>query len=286
MRITTEDISPKYKYRPLEVLSGEADWAFEQLGELTLTSGNGTDLADPAPHQAMLSSPNSSAAKSVNAINVTGCEVNGASLAYRELQINALLPSGIDNQLDKSGAGLLLAIYEGYSPEGVPDETFTGFISNYAIPEFEELTELVDQGLEPSIAPFPGYAPPLAVGSMEPQTRMKVPEMLSRFLEVDRLNDSLRYEADIAIFEGRVQQGEDMVSRRILEEHLKWNTGPQSTAMGVNAPWEWSDRVEKDCMKDHCMEDGCIEDECMEDCWVEACNCMVTSYENSTEDDN
>ncbi|RPB25189.1 hypothetical protein L211DRAFT_836502 [Terfezia boudieri ATCC MYA-4762] len=244
----------------------------------------------------MLSCPNSSAEKSVPAINVTGCEANGASLAYRELQVNALSPSGIDNQLDNSGTELLLAIYEGDSAEGAPDETFTRFISNYAIPEFEELTELVHQGLEPRIAPFPANAPPLTVGSMEPQTRMKVPEMLSRFLEVDRLNDSLRYEAEMAIFEGRVQQGENMLSRRILEEHLKWNTGPQSTAMGVNTPTEWSNGVEKDCMKDHCMEDGCMEDGCMEDgCIAEECmedrcletyNCMVDDYENSTEDDN
>jgi len=254
-------------HRPLTVSSDEADWAFVQAGVLVLTSGNGTDPADPVPRQAMLSSPNPNATRLVPTRNVTDCELNRASLAFRELQSSALSPSEIDNQLDNFAAGFLPALYERYSAECVPGETYTGFMIYHATTEFEE-------PIEPSIASSFAHVQPFVIGSMEPQARMEVPEMLSRFLKVDRLNDSLRYEADIAISEGRVQQGEDMVRRRILEEDWEWNTGPLSTAMSLNTTWGWSNSVEKGCMEDHCMEDYCMD------------SCMEAGYKNGTEEDN
>ena len=250
--------------RPLTVSPDEADWVFDQARGV-FTPGNDTGLADPAPHQEIFSSPNSSAKELVPARNVTEYEVNGASLAFRELQSSVLPPSEIENQLDNPAVGPLPARYERYSPECVPDEMFTGSMIGHTTTEVEELIKLVDQILEPNITSSPAQAQP-SVGSMKHQTRMGVPEMLSRFLKVDMLNDSLRYEASIATSEGRVQQGEDMVRRRVLGG-WEWNTGPLSTAIALNTPWEWSNGVVNDCMEDHCMEDGCMEGE---DSWIEA----------------
>jgi len=223
------------------VSSDEADWALEQVGGSILTSGNCPDLADPAPHQAVLSSPdlaNSSAIKSVPTRNASDCEANGASLALQELQSSALAPSEISNQLDNFAAGFLPALNERCLVECMPDATLTGSVIDHTTAEFKEPIEIVDHALEPSIASSPAHAQPLAAGSMEPQTRMEVPEMLSRFLKVDRLNDSLRYEAAIAISEGRVQQGEDMVRRRILEEDWKWTMDSLSSTTSLNTLWE------------------------------------------------
>lgn len=167
-------------------------------------------------------------------------KINQANLTSRGIQN---IPSEIDNRFDNSAAGLLPALYKRYSAEIVPDETATGFISNHATAVCEGPIGLVDHALEPSIAFSPAHAP-LAVSSLESRTRMVgIPEMLSRFLRVDRLNDSLRYEADIAICEGRVQQGEDMVRRSILEGGWQWGNDNSLGSSGVT--------------EGHCMNSGC-----------------------------
>ena len=250
-------------YRRFTVPSDEADRVFEHVGRLTIVSGNdnGSDLADPATHQAMLSSPNifnssSSVALTRNIssgitmamgavpnvtagnihidIKISQYKVNEADLAFLELPSSALSPSEIDNQFDNSTARVFLAPNEGYSAEGGRDEAVTSFIRNHATLEFEEPIELVDHALEPATTPSPAHAT-LATGALEPRTCIEVPEMLSRFLRVDRKNDPLRYEASIAISEGRVQHGEDIVRRKISEEDWQWNITLLSTA--ANTSW-------------------------------------------------
>jgi len=291
-------------YRPLTIVSDEADSAFKQVEWLIHPSSNGNspDLADSVPHQAMLSGPglsDSSVTKSIPIRNVsngdeTGMDgvlviphiihthtdisndrINEANLNSRGLHHSSLSPSEIDNQFDNAAAGLLPGLYERYLGESMPDETFTGSISNHAAAIFEEPIGLVDHALDPSIASSPAHAL-LAVGNLEPRTRMEIPEMLSRFLKVDRLNDSLRYEAGIAISEGRVQQGEDIVRRKILEEGWQWSLTPVSTtSMDLNTSWKLGsvNSLEKDCgIEGHCVEEYCVEDDCMEyDCMEDGC---------------
>jgi len=266
-------------YPPLTISSREAGRAFEQFGDVF---GNGPDLTDPMPHQAALSGPELSdfrATKPVltrnvsnrNAIgkggvlviphtahtntDISNDRINEANLSFRGLQNSAPSLSERDSQFNNSAPGLLLAFYEGYSAKSAPNETFTCSITHPAIIEPEEPIELVDQP-KPSIA-FSLAPAPLAVECPEPRTKMEIPEMLSRFLKVDRFNDSLRYEAGIAISEGRVQEGEDIVKRKILEEDWKWNIDPLPiTAMALDTCCEWSNSVEKDGLEDSVVHAG------------------------------
>ena len=259
-----------------------------QVKGFILASGNGSELANSVPPQETLSGSdlsNSRVTKSVftghissgnttergemsvipHAIHIdtdiSGYEINEANLTFRES------PSGIHNPLDNSAAGPSPALDERYSTEDALDESFTCPITNHVTPESEEPIKLVDHAhaLESSIASSLAHAQPLAAGSRELRGHMGVPEMLSRFLEVDRLNDSLRHEAGIAISEGRVQQGEDIVRRKILEKDWKWNIAP-TTTMSLDTSWGCSNSVEKDCdMEDNYMEEDCVENGCVED---------------------
>ena len=54
--------------------------------------------------------------------------------------------------------------------------------------------------------------------------------LLSRYFRVDYENEPLRYEAGIAIAEQRVQQGEDMLRKKVAEG---WN-GIENSGSSIN----------------------------------------------------
>jgi len=200
-------------YRPSTMSDKETDQVFGQVERFILASGSSPDLADLDPRQAMLSCPdrsNPSVQKSVLTRNpssgnlttrggvpvtthavhietdIPDYQMSGANLGSWELQNSAMLPSGIDNQVDSSAAGFLPVLSGRYPAAGVLDEMFVDFIINPSTAEIKKPTELGDHLLEPSITPSPVHAP-LPAGTLEPRTHMEVPEMLSRFLRVDRI---------------------------------------------------------------------------------------------------
>jgi len=167
--------------------------------------------------------------------NTSGHEMNRANLPSFNLRSTLSLCER-DNQPYNPAAGLVPSLCERYSAERGEDTTFTTFMINHTTAENEESIVPDDHAFEPGAAA--SLVEPLAIGSRQAQTRMEVPEMLSRFLRVDRLNDSLRHEAGIAISEGRVQEGEDIVKRKIFGD-WKWNIDPlSSTAMALDTSCE------------------------------------------------
>jgi len=72
----------------------------------------------------------------------------------------------------------------------------------------------------PQLADIRGTPPPVDVGLI-PQHRIRTissPYTLQRFLTIDTESEPLRHEVNIGILEGRVCEGEDMLSRRMDEE--------------------------------------------------------------------
>ena len=192
----------------------ETDQVFGQVEGFILASDSSPDLADIVPRQAAMLAYSDLSNRSVTKPALT----RNASIMARGPPAH----TDIDNSATP---------YEGHSAERERDETATSLIRNHATPEPEEP---IEPALEPNTTPSPAHAT-LATGALEPRACIEVPKMLSRFLRVDRENDPLRYEASIAISEGRVQHGEDIVRRKILEEDWQWNITLLSTA--TNTSW-------------------------------------------------
>lgn len=196
------------------------------------------EVARPVPTNDALSSETLGARKQKPvAPHTVHTDMNEAKLALSESQ--AQPPTSTDNQPFRSEARLLPALCERDS-----DTAFTDFRIHHFSTEPDDL--------DPSIPlDYVGVSAsptqPLLGGGLQPQSVMEVPEMLSRFLRVDGLNDSLRYEASIAISEGRAQEGEDILKKKMSEEYWQWTLAPLSTmAMNLNSPSEWSHSMEDD----------------------------------------
>jgi len=223
----------------------------EELGESAVVSDNSPKLAEFVPRQAMLSGtgPEANLANSEMAEPVLTIEIlrgspgakqqmfvalhtvdigmDGVNLTPGKSQTCTLLPPSSNNQSHEPDTGPLSALYERDSAQREP---YTAFRINHPSTGFEDQDLSVphhNHALEVGFSASP--AQPLPTGGLQTQTHMEVPEMLSRFLRVNRLDDSLRHEAGIAISEGRVQEGEDMVKRKMLEEYWQWSSAPLST---------------------------------------------------------
>jgi len=266
-------MSQPFKGMPITV-----DQACEQVGGLVLISGNlnGPMLEDPVPCQSILSRPevnltNPEVAEPVFtkdalspgnlggrkqkpvALHPVHTRINESKVAFGEPQSFSPPFSQTDSHPYEPNARLLPALCGRDLAQHVPytGTVFTNFsidINHLSIqPEDHNSSAPHDYALEIGFSTSPTQL--LLVGSQQTQAH-EVPRMLSRFLRVDGLNDSLRYEASIAISEGRVQEGEDILKRKMLEEYWQWNLSPLSTmAMGLSTPSERS----------HSMEDVCIE---------------------------
>ena len=279
--------------QPFKGVSITIDQVRQQFREFSLVSGNGPKLIDPVSRQIILSTPDIYFATSAVAEPVlttdalspghtvpTGMSVRGKNLGVGESQSCTPPPSLTDNQSHEPDTGLLPTPCERDMEQRVPYTTFIDFgISHgHTSARFEDQDSSVahDHDHTLDVDFFASPAQLLPVG-LQTRTGMAVdPEILSRFLRVDSLNDSLRHEASIAIYEGRVQEGEDILKRKMLEECWQWHLGSLSTtiAPGQNTshgytPTQWSHSIENNSVagriEDNLMEDDLMEDDLMED---------------------
>ena len=72
----------------------------------------------------------------------------------------------------------------------------------------------------PQLADIEGSTTPTEAGPVPRHSirTISAPYILKRFLTIESESESLRHEAHIGILEGRVCEGEDMLSKRIEEE--------------------------------------------------------------------
>lgn len=250
----------------------DVDQVYEQVRGFGLVSGNSPKLAELVPSQAMLSGPdvnvaNSAAIEPVLARDAL-CPGNLEEKKQRLVVLHTLhtamswenLGSGspTDNQPHEHDAEPLPAPCERDMAQHAPYIMFIDFSASRSSVSWEYQNQSVlhdhNHALGVGSSAFPAQL--LPVGGPQTQT----PEMLSRFLRVDRLNDSLRYEASIAISEGRVQEGEDILKRKMLEEDWQWDLASLASTVVPDLS-QWSHGIENGGMEDDCICEGQLEDD-------------------------